>query len=193
LQPRWPPTIHSPQETTLDTSVFTHPLFYSASFSNIFQGLAFFLPFIYLPSNAISLSLPPSSATLTLSLLNLSQIVGQIVVGYLSDRRSIYIPLFLSPFFSAWSIFMLWGFAKSFGPLVVFSILYGAVSGLLAKGEVVQVGYGVGRYQWLVVFVGGSMLISSLGGLGWFVKDKSVDISAVFGSFLGRKKEGAKI
>lgn len=122
---------------------------------------------------------------------------------------------------------MLWGFAKSVSPLIVFSILYGVfsggysvlycrfataltshgergsevekgsqratglwlysifefqrgvgnivggvVSGVIVKGGVVEVAYGVGRYQWLVLLAGGSMLIGSLGAFGWFVKDK---------------------
>jgi MFS family permease len=222
LKPRSTPTMHHSSEAKLDTSVLAKPLFLSASFSNIFQGLAFFLPIIYLPSYAYSLSLTKTQPAVPLSLLNLSQIFGQIAIGYLSDHHSLYIPLFLSPFFSALSTLMLWGFAKSFGPLVVFSILYGIFSGgysvlycrfatslsseratglwlysifdfqrgvgnivggvvseLLVKGEVVEVAYGVGRYEWLVLLVGGSMLVSSFGGLGWFIEDKKVDVSSV--------------
>lgn len=52
------------------------------------------------------------------------------------------------------------------------NIVGGVVSGVIVKGEVVEIAYGVGRYQWLVVFVGGCMLISCLGGFGWFLKDK---------------------
>jgi hypothetical protein len=141
-------------------------------------------------------------------------------MGYLSDNHGLQIPLFLSPFFSALAIFMLWGFAKSLGPLLVFSVLYGifaggysvlycrfatsltsslsgtltqratglwlysifefqrglgnivggVVSGLLVRGPVMDSGYGVGRYEALVLLVGGSMLVSSLGGLGNFLR-----------------------
>ena len=141
-------------------------------------------------------------------------------MGYLSDNQGLQIPLFLSPFFSALAIFMLWGFAKSLGPLLVFSVLYGifaggysvlycrfatsltsslsgtlsqsatglwlysifefqrglgnivggVVSGLLFRGPVMDSGYGVGRYEALVLLVGGSMLVSSLGGLGNFLR-----------------------
>jgi len=61
------------------------------------------------------------------------------------------------------------------------NIAGGVVSGLLVKGEVVEVAYGVGRYEWLVLLVGGSMLVSSLGGFGWFIRDKKFDLSGVFG------------
>ncbi|PMD60380.1 MFS general substrate transporter [Hyaloscypha bicolor E] len=218
LKPRLLPLVHTntPSETTLDTTVFTNPLFYSASLSNIFQGLAFFLPFVYLPSYAHDIGLNNAQSTLALSFLNTSQIIGQIGIGYLSDHHSIYIPLFLSPFFSALCTFLLWGFAKSFSPLTIFSILYGifsggysvlycrfatslattglwlysifdfqrgvgnivggVVSGVLVKGGVVEVSYGVRRYQWLVVLVGGSMFVSCLGGFGWFVKDRRLTL-----------------
>jgi MFS family permease len=154
-------------------------------------------------------------------MLSVSQIAGQIGMGYLSDNHDIHIPLFLSPFLSALSTFLLWGFAKSLGPLLIFSILYGVfaggysvlycrfvtnltstlegttqratglwlysifefqrgvgniaggvVSGLLVRGPVVEFGYGAGRYEWLVLLVGGSMLVSSLGGLVNFVRAK---------------------
>ncbi|KAH8751427.1 major facilitator superfamily domain-containing protein [Hyaloscypha finlandica] len=239
LQPRVLSLVHTntPSETSFDTTVFTNPLFYSASLSNIFQGLAFFLPFIYLPTYAHDIGLNNAKSTLALSFLNISQIIGQIGIGYLSDHHSIYIPLFLSPFFSALCTFLLWGFAKSFAPLIIFSILYGifsggysvlycrfatsltsteelrgvegrgsgvergnqratglwlysifdfqrgvgnivggVVSGALVKGRVVEVSYGAGKYEWLVVLVGGSLFVSCLGGSGWFVKDRRLTL-----------------
>jgi hypothetical protein len=54
------------------------------------------------------------------------------------------------------------------------NILGGTVSGMIVKGGMVKVEYGVGKYRWLVVFVGGSMLVSCLSGFGWFVKDKKL-------------------
>lgn len=238
LKPRLPPKPYDALDAEMDFSVFKHFFFFAASFSNFFQGLGFFLPFIYLPcmsphpfhraspsltphhpANAIDISLTHTQSALLLSLLSVSQIAGQIGMGYLSDNHNIHIPLFLSPFFSALSIFLLWGFAKSLGPLLVFSILYGmfaggysvlycrfvtnltstssemsqratglwlysifefqrgvgniiggVVSGLLVTGPVKDFGYGVGRYEWLVLLVGGSMLVSSLGGLGNFLR-----------------------
>jgi hypothetical protein len=57
----------------------------------------------------------------------------------------------------------------------------------LVKSEVVEVAYGVGRYEWLVLLVGGSMLVSSFGGFGWFIKDKKFDLPGVFGLPIVRK------
>ncbi len=62
------------------------------------------------------------------------------------------------------------------------NIVGGVVSGLLVKGEAEEVAYGVGRYEWLVLLVGGIMLVSSSDGVGWFVKDKRFVLSGVFGS-----------
>jgi hypothetical protein len=49
-------------------------------------------------------------------------------------------------------------------------IVGGVASGLLVRGPVVDSGYGVGRYEALVLLVGGSMLVSSLRGLRSFLR-----------------------
>lgn len=56
------------------------------------------------------------------------------------------------------------------------NIVGGVVSGALVKGRVVEVSYGAGKYEWLVVLVGGSLFVSCLGGSGWFVKDRKLTL-----------------
>lgn len=148
-------------------------------------------------------------------------------MGYPSDHHDADIPLFFSPFFSALSIFLLWGFSKSLGPLLVFSILYGVfaggysvlycrfatsltsqratglwlysifefqrgagniiggtVSGLLVKGPVNATGYGMGKYEGVVLLGGGSLLISSLGALGWFFRGQCFKFACIFEKYI---------
>jgi sugar phosphate permease len=155
--------------------------------------------------------------------MSISQIAGQIGMGYLSDHYDAHIPLFFSPFFSALSIFILWGFSKSLGTLLVFSILYGVfaggysvlycrfatsltsqratglwlysifefqrgagniiggtVSGLVIKGPVDATGYGMGKYEGVVLLAGGSLLISSLGSFGWFFRGQCLKFAYIF-------------
>jgi sugar phosphate permease len=124
-------------------------------------------------------------------------------MGYLSDHYDAHIPMLLSSFLSALSVFLLWGFSKSLGPLLIFSILYGvfaggysvlycrfatsltsqratglwlysifefqrgagniiggSVSGLLVKVNVAATSYSMGKYDGIVLLVGGSMLVS---------------------------------
>jgi predicted membrane protein len=58
LKPRLPAKIFSSEEIKIDTKVFAQAIFISSTFSNIFQGLGFFLPFIYIPCKTLS---PPDS------------------------------------------------------------------------------------------------------------------------------------
>jgi MFS family permease len=67
--------------------------------------------------------------TLTLSLLNLTQILGQIIMGFLSDRTSFHIPMALSTLLTSVSVLLVWGFSKGVAPLLVFSMLYGLFAG----------------------------------------------------------------
>lgn len=108
-----------------DHSFFHRPLFYFLAASNLFQGFAFYLPFLYLPSYASVLGYSTSKGALLLALVNVAQIIGQAVFGQLSDRLDIHVLLFASSAVSAVALFTLWGLAGAFGPLVVFSLLYG--------------------------------------------------------------------
>ena len=60
LKPRLPSKIMSKEECKFDFSVLKKITFASASISNVFQGLVFFLPGIYLPSTYTP---PPSRNT----------------------------------------------------------------------------------------------------------------------------------
>jgi predicted MFS family arabinose efflux permease len=113
----------------LDLKFLKNPLFLFMAFSNLLQGLGYFIPGIYLPSYASDLSMSPIQSTLVLSVLNLASVVGQILAGYLADRWGSMPPLFLSTFVGAWSVVLLWGFSKSFGPLMNFSVVYGLSAG----------------------------------------------------------------
>lgn len=162
-----------------------------------------------------------------LSLLNVSQIAGQIGMGHLADRYDTHIPLFLSPFFTALSVFLIWGFSKSLGALLVFSILYGvfaggysvlycrfatsltsqratglwlyalfefqrgagniiggSISGLMLRGIVDPTLYGMGKYEGIILLVGGSMLVSSFGGIGWFFRGQCFKFACIFEKYI---------
>lgn len=49
------------------------------------------------------------------------------------------------------------------------SILGGSLTGLLMNKPPGS-GYGVGNYETLILAIGGSFLISSVGGIGWFFR-----------------------
>jgi len=123
----------SPSETiaTYDiefSSVFTNPIFYFFTVSNVFQGLAFYLPGIYLAIYASTVSITASKAVLLLAILNLSQVIGQIFVGWLSDCSNIFLLLLISTVGSVVAC-AFWYAAFGLSYLVIFGIIYGICAG----------------------------------------------------------------
>lgn len=110
----------------MDWTFARKPLFWVYSVANTMQGFGFFFPLLFLPSYATSIGLSSTKAASLLAIISISQVLGQFSFGYMSDQR---VPLellaFLSTFTSAVGALTLWGFGKSFGPLVAFSLLYG--------------------------------------------------------------------
>lgn len=153
------------------------------------QSLAFFLPNVFLPSYALSLSLSPSQASGLLSLVSLSQVAGQITLGYVSDKTSPYYPMTVSALVSASGAIFIWGPAKSWGMLAFFaalwgfwsasySVLYSSVCGFLTEDqEVSMMVYGIFSAERGV----GNILEGPLSA--WLVGDKVV-MEGAFG--LGR-------
>jgi MFS family permease len=199
----------------IDFSFLYQPLFYCFALSNLFQGFAYYIPSLYLPSVASALGLSGTVGALTLSANNLAIVVGQVGFGYLSDRvHNVLILVFLSSFMSALAAFFIWGFAHSMEALLMFSLVYGwcaggfvvlwqkfgtSVSedpqpvfslmafgkgiGNIATGPVtagllsgpVTSGYGMGKFEPLILFLGSFMLCSSLGILGMPLKRRHTE------------------
>ncbi|KAI9800951.1 MAG: hypothetical protein M1833_003088 [Piccolia ochrophora] len=103
--------------------------FWLLQIGNILQGLGYFIPAIYLPSYARSLSLSHLSASLTVSLLNAASVVGQVTLGFLTDKVSVAVVTSISTAGSALAIFAFWGFAESLPLLAVFAVVYGLFAG----------------------------------------------------------------
>ncbi|KAK6903067.1 hypothetical protein I204_07796 [Kwoniella mangroviensis CBS 8886] len=95
----------------------------------LFQGLAAFMPVTYLPSYATALSLSPTIGTLTIALMNLARVPGQVIIGHLADKMSPRKLILLMAIASGISVFAGWGAAKNVGGLVGFSLAFGAFAG----------------------------------------------------------------
>jgi hypothetical protein len=103
--------------------------FYVLAASNLLQGFALYLPFIYLPSYATNIGLSAAQGALLLAFANAAQVLGQAAAGQLSDIMNVHILMLLSSGVSAIATLTAWGLARSLAPLLVFSILYGAFAG----------------------------------------------------------------
>jgi MFS family permease len=109
-------------------STFKNPIFYFLSVSNLFQGLSFYLPFFYVVLYATSLGITSSKGILLFCMLNLSQVVGQIAIGWLSDCADIFLLLVASNIGSIIAC-VLWLTATGFDSLMFFAVLYGLFAG----------------------------------------------------------------
>ncbi|CCF33631.1 monocarboxylate transporter [Colletotrichum higginsianum] len=195
-----------------DVSFLRQPLFYCFALSNLFQGFAYYIPSLYLPSYASAIGLSGTMGALLLAAHNLATVFGQLGFGWLSDRTdNVFALMFVSSFVSSVAAFTLWGFAHSLALLVVFALVFGMFAGgflifwakfgamlsddpqpvfsmmafgkgigNLATGPItaglltkpVSWGYGMGRYESLILFLGSFMLCSSLGAFAWPLKKR---------------------
>ncbi|KAJ9618237.1 hypothetical protein H2203_009153 [Taxawa tesnikishii (nom. ined.)] len=104
----------------------THfPIFATAIF---LQGLGFFLPNIFLPAFAVDLSLPSTAGSGLLALVSASQVLGQVGLGWISDKLNPYIPTSAAAFISGLSVLFLWAPSKTMSGLTPFAILWGLFS-----------------------------------------------------------------
>lgn len=104
------------------------PIFWLFTFSMILQGLANFLPAAYLPSYATDLGVSVSDGALLITYLSLSGMIGQTLLGLLTDKVGALLPLFLSTLVSTFAVVILWGFGQHYWLMVLLAILFGAFS-----------------------------------------------------------------
>ena len=128
VKPRIPVT-HVTQPRPFSFRFLNTSTFWINQTANIFQGLGFFIPNIYLPTYAQSLGLSNVSAALTVSLVNTTSVFGAVLLGGLIDKLHVTTVALISSLGAAISIFLLWGLSASFPVLCVFSLLYGLFAG----------------------------------------------------------------
>ncbi|KAK8202060.1 hypothetical protein M8818_005585 [Zalaria obscura] len=104
----------------------THFLIFAAAI--FLQGLGFFLPNVFLPSFASDLGLPSSAGSALLASISISQVVGQIGLGHVSDKMNPYIPTSFASCVSGLAVLFLWAPAKGMVKLVPFALLWGLFS-----------------------------------------------------------------
>ncbi|OCH87540.1 MFS general substrate transporter [Obba rivulosa] len=105
-----------------------NPLFYAFAVTNIIQALSYFPVSLYIATFTKSVG-SPLSATIVLSLFNSSGVVGQILIGHLSDRFPYPWIMFVSALGSGIAAFLLWGFATTLAQVLAFAIVFGGLSG----------------------------------------------------------------
>lgn len=135
IQHRLPPSKHAnPEEKP--RMMFAEALkplrsnrhFFLFSGAVLFQGLGFFVPNIFIPPFSQILGLSSRSSSGLLAIMAVSQILGQLWQGWLSDRTDVYVPASVSTIACALAACFLWGLAKGVPWLIPFAILWGFFS-----------------------------------------------------------------
>ncbi|KAI0635227.1 MFS general substrate transporter [Trametes polyzona] len=107
---------------------FKSPLFLSFSLTCLIQGLSYFPVSLYIASFTQTLA-TPLAATVALALFNSAGVVGQVALGYLTDRVPYPWVMCASALGSALAAFFLWGFAAGPALIYPFAVVFGALSG----------------------------------------------------------------
>lgn len=101
-------------------------LFWIYSLANLLQGFGYFFPSLYLPTYASSLNFGGKTGALLLALMSVSQVGGQFVFGFLSDRKApVNILACLSTTIAAIACLTMWRLAESLPVLILFAMIYG--------------------------------------------------------------------
>ena len=111
--------------------------------------MSFFPVSLYIAGFTTSIS-STLAATIVLAIFNSSGVIGQIIIGYLSDRFPYPWIMFISTLGSAVAAFLLWGFANTLAQVFAFAILFGGLvsCGLYSTlmGKTLSVSISGGRF-----------------------------------------------
>lgn len=129
LKPRIPVPQTATRRRKLEYGFLKTRTFWLLQAGNILQGLGFFIPNIYLPTYAASLGFSQIKGATTVFMFNSTSVLSTIIMGTLTDRYDTTSVLLLSAVGSSISCFFLWGFARSFPLLCIFSLCYGLTAG----------------------------------------------------------------
>lgn len=109
-----------------DWSFLRSSRFWLYNVSNFAMGLGYFFPSLYIPSYASNSGMRSTYGAILLAVMSVSQVLGQMSFGYLSDGK---VPLNLlaiaSTLVAGAAVYGCWGIAHTFGVLIVFSLFYG--------------------------------------------------------------------
>ncbi len=96
------------------------------AFTNLLQGLSYFPVSLYIVTFTRTIS-DQITATVILALFNSSAVLGQVLLGHLTDRFPYPSIMVVSSVGSALGAFLLWGFANAAIYLYFFAVIFGCL------------------------------------------------------------------
>ena len=126
----------------LDPSLMKDPRFLLIGISNLFGFLGFFVPFIYLPSLALTMEgVTADQAAILLSVIGIANTVGRILCGFLADFAWVdsLCVINISFLLTAATIF-LFPFLTTFTEFIILSLIFGVcIASLITLTSIVLV------------------------------------------------------
>lgn len=145
IRPRLPlPSRTNSAPPKLDMDFAKHAAFWILWAGVLFQGLAAFVPGTYLPGEsdtwrrglaltlpayASALKLPNSVGTLSVALMNLARVPGQVIIGHASDKLGARLLIVFMALASGLTVMTGWGLAHDTGGVLGFAIAFGLFAG----------------------------------------------------------------
>lgn len=115
---------------SIDFSMLKNFVFIFFSISNFLTSLGFNTPFIYIVDQALLLNIPPNQADFLLSMIGISNMVGRIVLGVVSNLKGMNRLYLYSTVITICGIAtVIEPFCTNFVGLLIYSIVFGFTSG----------------------------------------------------------------
>jgi MFS family permease len=129
VRPRLPPSA-TERKPFWNLRVVRSRFFLLNQLATLVQAAGYYLPGIYLPSYTREVfGISTWLSTLSLMLLNLSAMVGLMIMGHLTDRFDSRTCIFISAAGATIAVFLFWGLAVHIALVYIFCILFGLFSG----------------------------------------------------------------
>ncbi|KAF2016388.1 MFS general substrate transporter [Aaosphaeria arxii CBS 175.79] len=128
IKPRLPVSQAS-NHRSFNFDFLTNRTFLLLQLGNILEGLGYFVPSIYLPTIATSIGASNAISALTLICFNVASVFGCVFMGTIIDRWHVTTCIAVSTIGTSLSVFLIWGFATSMAPLLIFCVSYGFFAG----------------------------------------------------------------
>jgi MFS family permease len=163
--------------------------------STMFASLALFVPFVFLPTFAVTVGASPVAGAALVGVIGMTSVLGRIALGGLADRLG-RIRTYQGCFAVLAASFPLWYAAGSYGMLLAFAIVLGIgyggwialqpavvaeIFGLRGLGGVVGLVYTAGAVGALIGPPAAGLLIDATGGYRWAIAGAGL---CALGSFL---------
>lgn len=152
-----------------DMRFLKSPAFWILQAGNIFQGLGYFMPILYMPSFAADRGWPTITGTIAVILCNVSIVIGATMIGWIIDRYHVTTAIMISCLGTVVSVFIFWSFSVYQPMLFIFAVTYGIFAGgfpatWVGCGNPVRRRYPVENGMIVALFTAGKGIASVISG-----------------------------